>query len=1104
MGISMRPDREMREMIERVVKSASPVEAGLTGEEIGTLAQNLSIYHSELIYQNEELSRINQELQASERRYTDLYSYAPVSYLILNFDGQIFSANKAFCKMIGADQINICKNRLSSYLAASSQDAYYFFLQGLNRNSNFREKIELVFRGEHGDIPTEVYLNYYEENGIYLIRATIFDMSETSSLLEQLRLEKERYQIIAEQAHDILFEYFVEQDTMVFSQRYYELTGNNPVVKNYLHSMLIENMIYQDDLPKFREIFEQIQEHRKNIQCDMRLRRGKEQYIWYRIIATSLFDGNVPIRVVGTITDIDERVRESEALRKAAEIDPLTKLLNKGTIRRKIEEFLQREGPQGTHALMVIDVDNFKAVNDRLGHLFGDAVLTEISAKLSAVLSEDSLLGRIGGDEFIVLQKNCTPESIRERADEICSIIKGILVNERTDCALSGSVGVCLYPQDAVTYTDLFRKADIALYSAKMLGKNRFAFFSDGQNAPLDNAGLLNRYEEAEPHQERHYADLLFVTNIIELLYEGKNTASSVQLILSMLGNYFKVDHVGLTEFDKELGYFKTTYEWYMNACDRRMDGMQTFTLSSMASYSKMFNSDGLFCCYDMDILRDSSPEIWKKVSGIGVRTSLQCAMMDSGSFVGFMALDDFQKSRSWSQEDVNSFMLIGKTIAAYLVMLRMQRESERFANIDALTHSWNLNKFSKEAADMLHSLRDLSTALVTLDIRDFKYYNDRYGYGEGNRILVAFSRALRRELYGNEMFARISADQFVVLLHFKAPEELHSRVQAFLDRLSHLPRPEAGTYKLTVLAGVCIIRPQDTEITAIIDRANVARKTIKKSHKSIAAYYGGKLEEQALRTKVIEEAMEDALSNREFFVVYQPKVKLSGNAICGAEALIRWRSPTMGLVFPDSFIPVVEKNGFVVELDFFVLEEVCKQIVLWRQYRKDDFCIAINFSRLHVGLHNSVPRAKEIIARYQVPPQMIEVEITESAFAKDVDDLLAYIGQLRDAGFRIAMDDFGAGYSSLNLLKDLPIDVLKLDRNFFRGDQISGREKTVITSVVQMAHQLGMSIVSEGVETSEQAVYLRDIGCEMAQGYLFSRPMSVEQFEEALIGTAL
>ncbi|MDX5700297.1 EAL domain-containing protein, partial [Clostridioides difficile] len=282
-----------------------------------------------------------------------------------------------------------------------------------------------------------------------------------------------------------------------------------------------------------------------------------------------------------------------------------------------------------------------------------------------------------------------------------------------------------------------------------------------------------------------------------------------------------------------------------------------------------------------------------------------------------------------------------------------------------------------------------------------------------------------------------------------------------------------------------------------IMDRANTARKTIKGGHKNSFAFYDKEMHKKILKEKEIENSMVDALNNGEFIVYFQPKYSLSDYQIIGAEALVRWDNPQKGLIPPIEFIPVFERNGFIVNIDFYVFEEVCKKIREWMDEGQKVVPISVNLSRMHFVNSNFIEEFKLIVDKYKIPTRLIELELTETAVLDNIEGLLDTMNNLKEKGFVISMDDFGTGYSSLNLLKELPVDILKLDRAFFTEKDESNNEKIVISNVIKMAKELKMKVISEGVETISQVEFLKQIGCDMVQGYLFSKPMPVKEFEK-------
>ena len=250
---------------------------------------------------------------------------------------------------------------------------------------------------------------------------------------------------------------------------------------------------------------------------------------------------------------------------------------------------------------------------------------------------------------------------------------------------------------------------------------------------------------------------------------------------------------------------------------------------------------------------------------------------------------------------------------------------------------------------------------------------------------------------------------------------------------------------------------------------------------------------------KRLEQDLKKSINRQAFEVYFQPKLDINANKVCGAEALVRWKRENKPMVGPDVFIPILEKNGLIRKLDFFVLSEVCKNMNYWQKHQMQVVPIAINVSRAYILDKYFIKKWLQVLEDYEVEPKYIELEITESMSLKDTKELIKVVNVLKQKGFSVAMDDFGTGYSSLNFLKDLPIDVIKLDKGFLEGSNLSSKSKTVIACIIEMLHQMNIKVVAEGVETREQMEFLKQLKCDMIQGYYFARPMHAEEYEKYL-----
>lgn len=426
--------------------------------------------------------------------------------------------------------------------------------------------------------------------------------------------------------------------------------------------------------------------------------------------------------------------------------------------------------------------------------------------------------------------------------------------------------------------------------------------------------------------------------------------------------------------------------------------------------------------------------------------------------------------------------------------------ENHRRLEVDPLTGGRNKRRFIKDSEKAAKKQEPERLAAAVIDIDKFKFVNDRLGYEEGNRILSRMYNTISDTVEKGEVFSRVSDDNFALILHNGSDMELETRLSNIFEEFNRRNSMHT-TIPLSFSAGVCRLgqcrqKFGTVDINTAIDRCNIARKTIKERRGNAIAFFDGKIREKEMREKDYENEMPNALKNNEFVCFLQPKYGTRSRHIEGAEALIRWKSKEFGFVYPSDFIPLSEKNGFVVELDFFILEEVCRLMRNWLDSGLTPVVISVNQSRLHLDEPDYIGKLREIVDKYEVPYEYIELELTESVFTDNADLMIKTMQKLHDVGFKLSIDDFGSGYSSLNMLKDMPADVVKIDREFFNTTANSEKGRAVISSVVELANRLDMKVISEGVETEEQVNFLAEIGCQLVQGYFFAKPMTIKEFE--------
>ncbi|MBN5989731.1 bifunctional diguanylate cyclase/phosphodiesterase [Clostridioides difficile] len=430
---------------------------------------------------------------------------------------------------------------------------------------------------------------------------------------------------------------------------------------------------------------------------------------------------------------------------------------------------------------------------------------------------------------------------------------------------------------------------------------------------------------------------------------------------------------------------------------------------------------------------------------------------------------------------------------------LNFKIKLQRIAYTDNLTGANTIDKFVIDANKILCKNTQVKYALLYIDIDKFKYINDLFGYEVGNEILRNLTKIIKSNIFEEEMFARISADNFIIIMKY-IEEDITKRLKTIFEELDLFNNNQEEKYKLVLSCGIYFILPEDRDINSIIDRANIPHKMAKGGHKSSYAFYDNKIHDQEIKEKEMENTMFSSLENKEFIIYLQPKIELNTGEIQGSEALVRWKRPDKGLIPPNEFIPFFERNGFVINLDLYVLEEVCIYLRKWIDEGINPVTVSVNVSRIHLYCNNFIETYKNIIDKYNIPAKYIELELTESIIFDNFDILIDIMNNLKKIGFLISMDDFGSGYSSLNMLKEIPMDILKLDQKFIMETYNSKRSKIIVTKVIEMAKELGMKVISEGVETEEQFKLLKEVKCDMAQGYLFGKPMPIEEFEHLIV----
>lgn len=414
--------------------------------------------------------------------------------------------------------------------------------------------------------------------------------------------------------------------------------------------------------------------------------------------------------------------------------------------------------------------------------------------------------------------------------------------------------------------------------------------------------------------------------------------------------------------------------------------------------------------------------------------------------------------------------------------------------DFDPVTGIYNKQGFCKCARALMDANPQRQYVIVRWDIDGFKVVNDVYGVIEGDRVLKKVAESLREVATEGMVYGRWEADHFVICMD---SEEFH--YCHMLDKITNIFDKHEFSFEISTRMGIYKVDDTQIAVSIMCDRAYLALKSIKNNYKRHVNYYDDEMRISLIERQQVLNEMKQALDSGQFVVYLQPQINYANNTLHGAEALVRWNHPLRGLIPPAKFIPVFEENGFITHLDQFVWEEVCRLQRKWLDEGYNIVPISVNVSRTDIASVRLAEHLSRLIEKYNLPPRVLRIEITETAYMDNPHQLISSVEKMRNVGFSVEMDDFGSGYSSLNTLKDVPVDMLKLDMKFIEGGGKESRGGSILSSVVRMSTWLKLSVLAEGVETKNQADFLKSIGCVYMQGYYFARPMPVPEFEKLL-----
>lgn len=913
----------------------------------------------------------------------------------------------------------------------------------------------------------------------------------------ELQKLNEKLQAIVEMSSDMIFEYDINEDCMTYTSMGEGIFGAEGITQGYTAHLEETGIIETPE--DARKLAALLRSGDLYISIELRRKDYNNEYQWVSVTGKTIYDeaGNSE-KVYGRIHSIEDQKREEKEIRDKMRKDSLTGLLNHMISKKEIAQRV-KVAEQGKRSYLVIcDVDKFKEINDSNGHLFGDVVLCGLAEELTR-LFPNAIKGRIGGDEFIFYEEDTTKESMDERLALLNRAMAERYDDEQHDIHISSSMGGVLVDGSEDDFDLLFRWADSALYQVKNNGRGSHLLLDSVDGVNVDVA-FEKRYLTSERNKDEHVRKEALIRNeeelimfCMELLENMPDISMALKIVSDRICHFFDLDDLVCVEHydDKQKNVL---FQWSRSEKKEYADRMYH---EGVYDWDRFVANVDEFGTLSYDKKRAQIVETEQAVSVLIV---LSVELKDYKASIVF---SDRSKDRDWKDEK-DCLVRISNYIFSRLRNLK-QEEKERQAldkklNYDELTGLPVYSKFIQIAENYLEENGCENLYCVNSDISNFQYLNDVYGYTAGDAVLKEFAHKLKTEFPYSVEFSRITSDHFVGIIKAEslevAKESYHEFTKDYMDKCN-------GFYaqcNLTIATGIAAIESVDANIVTIVDDTNEARKICKEQRVvTEVVVYSDDIKLKIESAKTIVSRMVAAYNNNEFIAYLQPRIDLETGDIVGAEALVRWIRPSGSVLPPSRFMHVLERNGFITKVDFAVLEQVMEYLQSAMRNGEKYVPISVNFSRRHMEFAAFVPSIFKRLDSFEVPGELLEVEITESVFVSDLGVISAVLKHLKSRNVRVSMDDFGSGYSSLNMLTKVNVDIIKLDREFILEIIDQENSFTVVKYLVKMLKRLGFKVLAEGVETKEQAELLKKVGCDYAQGYYYAKPMSIQQFRQFL-----
>lgn len=933
-------------------------------------------------------------------------------------------------------------------------------------------------------------------SGRTIYTALLFDINSMRTSAVNAENEREKYALAMNTSGDIIVEYIPDKnECIVFDMK----TSKNKLIENFHETLLEGSLIHPDDLHIMNELFDNTEE-----EFDTELRiliPGTSDWQWYQLNVKIPEKTSSEKTYIGVLHNINELKAKENRLKEQVSFDSLTKAYTREAGITLIDEYLSNNDASCSY-LMVIDLDNFKKVNDTLGHLYGDAILTMATSGIKNCVGERDIVARFGGDEFLLFIRTGTDDGVCLIADAIIRTILELRTDINDTDGISCSIGIVAAKDvDVPRYNSLFPLADKALYKAKYTGKCKFEYYyadDEYYNDFTEIKYAMQKGTAAVSHAKHDIISLAF-----EILDRSDDLTSALRMLLNHIGSNMQLEKIKIFQVNKATNEVVIAYSWARDINTPVKVGKRGFyEPKDIEEYVKLFNKSTIVQ-FQPSVIKRFTQKMRDQLEKLNDRAVFYGGVVDERDTFSMIMYQSDDLERVWTDTDLGTLLELTKIVSMYLDKKRALDEAEHrmaeMLNIDALTSTYTFKHFREKISGLFDSRPTTSFAIAYSDFIHFKYVNDLYGFDVGDEILRDFAKAVK-ESFSNDLhvISRLSNDEFAYITPYTDVDMVISQIN---DTAAEFCREKNMKYPLANLilrTGIYLIKRGDSANT-VIDRANIARKTLAHLTDCDICIFNDDMYRRIMFEAEMARSMRNALANDEFVAYLQPKFDTDTSKIVGAEALVRWIKKDGTLIPPSKFIPYFERNGFVTQIDFCILKQIVKLIDNWQKTNHPIVPISVNLSRLNSRELNLADKIINLVEEYNIPPKYIEFEITETVFGDMDGRFIENIEKLRNYGFLIDIDDFGSGYSTLSMLSEISADIIKIDKSLLTRSLESPKKAKIIIATINMARDLNYGIICEGVETKDEIDFLKSIGCHKVQGYYYAKPMNINDFNNML-----